>query len=300
VNIGEAPLHFTRSRTADSGFLSGDPSATLQPGASATTGVRCKGLAHRAGTTYSGRVTFYSDGGNAILNASCTVLSGPRVALRTEDGDPLPAGGISLGPVAVGAESAPVTVQVVNIGEAPLHFTRSRTADSGFLSGDPSATLQPGAFTRIQVRCQGLAHRAGTTYSGRVTFYSDGGNAILSASCKVVAPRLELRDARGVSIPAEQVLALGPVAVGMDSAIVNIRVSNTGNARLDVRGAASTGFTVVGLPATVSPGSYRTVGIRCRGLSNEVGRVYTGTITFSSNDPKRPVIRLEVACKVRA
>jgi subtilisin family serine protease len=281
TNTGGGTLTGTAT-TAASGFcvvVSGSCSGSgasfsLAAGASQSVTVR---FSPASSVTYSGNVSFASNGGNVLPSVTGTGTAASPLMSVTP-------GSLSFGNVAVGA-TASQSFTVRNTGAGILTGSASTSTPgfcivvSGSCSGSgASFSLAAGASQSVVVR---FSPTSSGSYSGNVSFNSNGGS---------VSPAIT-----GTGTAANPLMSVTPSSLSFG----NVSVGTTANLTFTVRnpgggtltGSASTtasGFCVVvsgscsgsGASFSIAAGARQSVTVRFNPTSIAT---YSGNVSFTSN-----------------
>ena len=197
---------------------------------------------------FAGQVTITSD-----------APGGPQLIALSGNGTAAPAAGVSLSPASlafgsqsIGAASAAQSVVVTNNGNASLSITGIGVTGAYTATGcTPPATLAAGASCTIQVTFKPTAIGS---QPGQLTISSNAAgspHAVTLSGTGVAAPAPTLTlSSSSVFFPAQP--------VGSTSAPINVVLTNTGNATLNILGLSSSGdfgYAGCGFPRALAPGA---------------------------------------------
>jgi hypothetical protein len=211
---------------------------------------------------YNGTVHFSSSDPKALLPANATLTNGMgtfSVSLQT-------AGTQSV--TATDAAHATITGRETGITVTPA-------ATSQFvLTGFPATTTAGVAHT-VTVTAEDSFGNATPGYTGTIHFSSSDLNAVLPANCRLT---------RGVGTFSVTLKTAGTQSItATDTAHASITGSESG---ITVLPGAATHFVVSGFPSSDTAGVANTVTVTVEDAFGNVATGYTGTIHFSSSDPR--------------
>ncbi|WP_224365629.1 choice-of-anchor D domain-containing protein [Hyalangium versicolor] len=261
TNTGTATLTVSNFGLGGGPFYPGSPLSvpgTIAPGGSVNFEVMCQPPWI---STYSGAVSFVSDGGNVSVPLSCR---GYAAEIRAQEF-------LDFGDVRVGEFSdRPLTI--TNLGTAPLTISETSLSNNTAFSivGALPGPIAPGASANLTVRC---LPTAAVSYSATLFTFSNGGSGFSGLACRGFAPVLSV---------APTSLDFGDVRVGTVSAR-SLTVTNTGTAPLIISGPTlnNAAYSIVGgLPGPIAASASANLTVRCQPPA--VGS-YTGTLSFTSN-----------------
>ncbi|WP_224366968.1 choice-of-anchor D domain-containing protein [Hyalangium versicolor] len=242
TNTGTAPLTVSNFSLGGGPFYPNTPltvPGVIPPGGSVNFQVTCQPPWI---STYTGTLSFVSDGGNASVSLSCR---GYAAEIRAQEF-------VGFGDVRVG-EAADRPLTITNQGTAPLILTGTSLNNAAFsVVGALPGPIAPGASANLTVRC---LPPAAVSYSTTLFIFSNGGSAPAGLACRGFAPVL--------SVPTS--LAFGDVRVG-GSVDLPLTVTNSGTAPLTVSLATvnNAAFSVVGaLPGPLAAGASANLTVRC-------------------------------------
>ncbi|MCX5868499.1 MAG: choice-of-anchor D domain-containing protein [Proteobacteria bacterium] len=185
----------------------------------------------------------------------------------------------------VGQESRQ-KIYLHNIGNANLSITSLSISPSQFSLSSPPAltlTLPPGSQQALDL----VFHPSSTaTLAGTLTVQSNGGDIAVSLQGQgVYSPDLTVSPAPTVDF--------GPVLTGHTTSLA-LQLGNQGNAGLSITSLSisPSQFSLSSppaLPLTLGPGGSQNLNLSFHptGVST-----YSGTLAISSNDPRKPAVRL--------
>lgn len=258
TNTGTAPLTVSNFSLSGGPFYPASPMpGTLAPGGSTTFEVRCQPPWI---STYTGTLSFVSNGGNASVALSCRGYAA-EISLQPF----LPFGDVRVGV----ASDRPLTV--TNLGTAPLTLSNATVSDAAFsIVGALPGPIAPGASANLTVRC---LPSAAVSSSATLMLSSNGGSASAGLACRGVEPVLSVESLT---------LAFGDVRPGVP-ADLPLTVTNTGTASLTLSGATvgNAAFSIVGaLPGPFAPGASANLTVRCL---PSAAVSYSATLLLSSD-----------------
>jgi serine/threonine protein kinase len=253
-NKGGLPLDWAVD-TGNTNWLSVNPgSGTIQSGGFPRTLTVGANTANLSAGNYSAVVNIHSNGGNSQVGVVLVVGS----AISTQQPDPtLVPPQINVNPQNLSFNNVPVNstrsqqLNLTNSGGQPLTWTTS--TNMNWISLDKNGgTINGGSSQSINVTVNTSGLSGGQTYSGTVSFGSNGGSLNLSISLSTVA-NLAVLSADQSSINANNDCTWVPGS-GHGIWTCNLTLRNVQNASSNLNWiASSSGFDAANMTASFSP-----------------------------------------------
>ena len=297
-NDGQSTLTLS-GMTLPTGFTAGEDAlpATLAPGAQATFSVE---MNTNASGSFSGNVAILSDDPNTPafdLPVQGTVTGTPLLpgisvkqgTLTITSGQGTP---VYFPSAAVSGTSPVVTFTVKNTGNGTLTLTQPGPPLNFFLGSDTLVgSLAPGASDTFTIQELTIV---GGVFSGNISIASNASpNPFLipvEATVSSNAPTAVITGdgisiANGASTSSLlNATNFGTITQGAATGLETFTITNAGATALTLSGTAATGgFTVVSTPAT-SVAAHGTTTFKI-GLPTVISGNYSGTVSFTTNDP---------------
>ncbi|MGH9775421.1 MAG: beta strand repeat-containing protein [Candidatus Acidiferrales bacterium] len=184
--------------------------------------------------------------------------------------------------VSVGSSSS-MTVTLSNTGSATLNISQVSSTGSAFSISGIKTPLAIAAGSTSSLIAKFAPPSAGN-FTGQISIVSDDPNSptltgLSGSGVPAAAPNL---------VVSPSPVAFNNVTVGSSSS-QNVKLSNTGNATLNIQGASisGTGFSMSGLNTPVSINANSSVSFSVKFAPASTGN-FSGKITITSNDPHSP------------